>query len=927
MNCIQAVVNHAVERSNTLCTKRYYDKKALLTILHENKNGLRVQRTTRKHIWQLRIWNFYRQKFINRYTKMRQPSTEIWPSILCGNLRSIKNKFDEVHETVIQHNCDVNIFTETWLSDSYHSDLLAIPGYTNKRLDRNSQKGGGIIVYLREETSFQIVDFDNPNRREILPIFLHKSNHLLISIYHPFWQEEHVHEESVDILFNIISKTRSTSNNALKVTIIGDFNGLRACMEPVCKSFNLRNFVNFPTRGSSTLDCCYSSKSAQYTCTRLSPVGQSDHNIFTCRSQPKRRKLPFKHVLVPDYSPRNKSLFLSLLYSSGIENTSPIHSVSSLNFTFDSLIAIIASLIEFCFPVKKIKVYEHLPWINHNIRHLIRQRNNACRRNNKSVHKHYRTKVKVAIQNAKKKYATTINNLSSKESWDKIKQITNVSRKSSYTATSFSSEQLLDFFTSITSEEDPNLQHDLSCSPESDHIHLSDELVLKCLQQSKKGGGVPYLPAWLLKSHSDILVKPLRIIFEASLNLGVIPRHLKVARVTPIPKIKTPLSVSDFRPITCVSPILKALEKVVLHIWLKPLINERTFHDQYAFVPLKGRGCASALSVIYGHLVQAFDNGFYCNLLMIDFSKAFDRVSSFKIVDNLISLGASQQCIFWVFNFLQDRLVQVSQGNEKSSFRTISGGTPQGSIISPVLFAIACHSLTPTTNSCLYVKYADDLTVIHAYKNSPSDLQSEINSISNWSTTNGLLINESKTKLMHISGRKSPKPPLVTVNSRPIDIVSTACLLGLTFTNDLKWNSNTITSINKASKLFYHIVLLKRCNIHPKVLYAIYCSIIRSILTYSCPATINMSQKCRRSLEKCEKRFLMVIGYSPPERISAFIIRLCKSFVQSVCNNHDHPFRKLLIKVDRSRTRSERTLVAPNSRSSLKKNSIISYFK
>jgi len=926
MSCVQAVGNQAVEKG-----KQYYNKEALLSILVANQCTLSISRSTRKKLWQFKIWNFNRAKYINKLTKLRRSSKTNWPSVLCTNLRSLRNKFDEVHETVIQHKCDLNVFTETWLNDEYNSCLLSIPGYSIVRLDRKVQKGGGILVYKRLGLNSEAIQFDNPNKREILPFILPQHNNLFICIYHPFWQEKSIHDEVIDLFFQIISKAQSSINGMLSITIVGDFNGLKEFMAPVCKTFNLKNFVTFPTRGSSTLDCCFSSKRCNYSCTQLSPLGQSDHKIFICRSQQRSTKFKFKEVLVRDFSPKNKSVFFYLITSSALVTPPTITDGISLNFAYDTFISTLSSLLDYCFPMKKIRVSENLPWISNNIRLLIRKRNNAARHGNSQKFKHYRSKVKLAIRKAKIYYSSSINNASNKQNWERVKEVINIrSKKQSHAKPPLSSQELLDFFTSVRSSEDPQLlTNDINSNHKDQSIALSEEEVVQSLRKSKKGGGVPFLPPWLLQNYADLLAKPLRPIFEASLNLGIIPSHLKMARITPIPKIKTPKAVSDFRPITCVSPILKALERIVMDKWLKHLITKEHFQDQFAFVPLKGRGCTSALTFIYGNLVQSIDHGLYSNLLMIDFSKAFDRVSSFQIANNLLSLGASQQCVYWIFNFMQNRHIQVAQNSDVSSFVSISGGTPQGSIISPILFAIACFTLKPTTTSCQYIKYADDLTVLHTFHNDPSstDLQTEVDSINIWATKNSMKINELKTKLIHVSGRKSRRPPAIFINNSEIEIVSSARLLGLTLTSDLKWNTNTTNSINSASKVFYHIVLLKRTEICPKVLYNIYCALVRPLLTYSCPTTINMTQYNQKQLLKCERRFLSIIKYTNVEKLDSFTNRISQKFVQTVTNNADHPFRQLLITLPKSRTRSERTLVASNGRTSLKKNSIIKYFK
>ena len=232
--------------------------------------------------------------------------------------------------------------------------------------------------------------------------------------------------------------------------------------------------------------------------------------------------------------------------------------------------------------------------------------------------------------------------------------------------------------------------------------------------------------------------------------------------------------------------------------WLVPLIKEEHFFDQFAFISLPGRGCSSALSTIYSHCISIVDENLYGNILFIDFSKAFDRASTFSILNSLIALHAPLQCIYWIYSFLQDRSIQVSYNGEDSKFVTISGGTPQGSIISPVLFAVLCHTLQPLSKSCKYFKYADDLTVIQKFSfpsNSTGVLQNEADHILSWCARNGMLINEQKTKLMQISGNKSKVPHCLLINGITIESIATVKFLGLLISDNLKWNEHVTSAV------------------------------------------------------------------------------------------------------------------------------------
>ena len=78
-------------------------------------------------------------------------------SIMYLNARSIRNKIDELRAAVEEHSPDIIGVVETWLSDKFFDTEINIKEYSSIRIDRNSrekEKGGGIIVYIRNTISF-----------------------------------------------------------------------------------------------------------------------------------------------------------------------------------------------------------------------------------------------------------------------------------------------------------------------------------------------------------------------------------------------------------------------------------------------------------------------------------------------------------------------------------------------------------------------------------------------------------------------------------------------------------------------------------------------------------------------------------------------------------------------------------------------------
>ena len=59
-------------------------------------------------------------------------------------------------------------------------------------------------------------------------------------------------------------------------------------------------------------------------------------------------------------------------------------------------------------------------------------------------------------------------------------------------------------------------------------------------------------------------------------------------------------------------------------------------------------------------------------------------------------------------------------------------------------------------------------------------------------------------------------------------------VLGVTISNDLKWNDHVDTITSKAARRLYLLSQLKRAGICSDNLLAFYCSVIRSVLEFSC---------------------------------------------------------------------------------------------
>ena len=102
--------------------------------------------------------------------------------------------------------------------------------------------------------------------------------------------------------------------------------------------------------------------------------------------------------------------------------------------------------------------------------------------------------------------------------------------------------------------------------------------------------------------------------------------------------------------------------------------------------------------------------------VFIDYSKVFDTVNLFTLIQKIHSLNFSTDFLYWVFNYLTHRQHFVQIDSNCSSLLTAKYRVPQVSTLGPIFFNLRVadmSSITPTSNC---IQYADDSTLYRSYK-------------------------------------------------------------------------------------------------------------------------------------------------------------------------------------------------------------------
>jgi len=382
----------------------------------------------------------------------------------------------------------------------------------------------------------------------------------------------------------------------------------------------------------------------------------------------------------------------------------------------------------------------------------------------------------------------------------------------------------------------------------------------RCREMSSPGlDGISYC---ILKKLPFSSLLTLLKIFNAIWKGGKLPPSWKKSLVTPIQKDGKPKhDPNSYRPISLTPSLCKLMERMVT-ARLTLFLEERGVLAGHQAGFREGRGVMDNILKLQDKINRSLAVQEYTLAVFIDLKNAFDLMWRQGLLHKLRKMGVTGRTYHFIRDFLTDRVMQVRVGGCLSDEVELANGTPQGSVISPLLFIIMMNDMPiDRLHGCQLSLFADDATTY----TSGSDLQimtkntqKYLNRIESWCDTTGFKISVDKTVAMIFSRNLNKTPFPLIIQGKEIAYKKQFKFLGVVFDSQLTWSPHIQYIVDKCAR---PLNLMRSISAQSwgggkRVLLMVYRALILSLLDYGCLAMGNAADTVLAKLATIQSKAL-----------------------------------------------------------------------
>jgi hypothetical protein len=527
----------------------------------------------------------------------------------------------------------------------------------------------------------------------------------------------------------------------------------------------------------------------------------------------------------------------ALRYYLGVYDWSHILLNEDIQTVYDQFLNILRFYVRLCIPVRTVRAGRRDPdYISPYVKLLLAKRNRLRKRGHSAAADKLAYAINQIIATNMRNRLRKVTNAPIKEMWKALK-LNNPERDSSSRIRHLLADtnRVNQYFANVSFDQAYN---ETAVEAERPSVFgattafkplYAYEVETMLRKVSKTSPGCDNVPFWVFKLCSFELADAVAHIYNCSLRSGVLPRQWLSAIITPVPKVPTPSTLSDFRPIS-VTPILsRVIEKCVVTRWLRPAIPSELLADQFAFRPTGSTTCA--LVYFMHHVTNMLEHNAYVRCLLVDFSKAFDRVDHLILVSKLSELQISPFIFNWLISFLTGRSHTTRCFGVESCSMPINLSIVQGSVLGPTFYILLEGDLKPISSNNIIFKYADDTNLL-VPEHTDVQLTDEFEAIRTWASDNKMVINISKTKEI-VFRRPNPRLDVYLPTLPHIERITEAKLLGVVFSSTLHFDAHVNFVLKVCNQRSYLLRKFRDQGLSSAQLNIVFDAIILSRIMYA----------------------------------------------------------------------------------------------
>ena len=223
------------------------------------------------------------------------------------------------------------------------------------------------------------------------------------------------------------------------------------------------------------------------------------------------------------------------------------------------------------------------------------------------------------------------------------------------------------------------------------------------------------------------------------------------------------------------------------------------------FAYKQGHSTEAALHAVVRGIEQSCFNKQFALGLFLDIEGAFNNVSFRAVETALQEANIESPLVTWIVNMLSSQTVTATLGDHSRTVH-VRRGTPQGGVLSPLLFNLVMDRLLANLSTVqgIYAQaYADDIIILGCGIDSAtisSRVQEGLYAVQNWTEHCGLSISTGKTTAVMFTWRRNWKYHPLKLGNAQIGLTDRAVYLGVTLDAKLSWIPHITSRTAKANR-------------------------------------------------------------------------------------------------------------------------------